>query len=268
MYQGKKYQYVQCGDCSSIYTDPMPDEAALASMYGADYEQFLTVEEAHSGRQGTERVLKRLKSKKAGNFLDYGCGGGSLLTGASKLGWKCYGVDFDRPATDTLATSGSLTVLRTLDELPYEITFDVIHMGDVIEHLTDVNQQIPQILERLKPGGELIAQGPLEANFNLFLLGLKLKKFLRPSDSDMPPYHVSLATLKGQTLFFKRVGLDKIELSIFETSHPAPETLGSRELRSPRLTSLFLLRKTSQIISAIFPTRMGNRYFYIGRKIA
>jgi len=246
----------------------MPDDDLLASMYGADYEQFLTAEEAHSGQIGTQRVLNRLENRAKGWFLDYGCGGGSLLVETAKLGWKCFGVDFDRPATDTLAEAGNLSVVPKLDDLPDEVTFDVIHLGDVIEHLTDVNSQIPAILSRLKRGGEIIAQGPLDANLNVFLLGLKLKKLLRPSISDMPPYHVSLATLKGQNSFFERFGLEKIEMSVFETSHPAPEHLRISDLADIRLTSLFLLRKVSQVISLLFPSKMGNRYFYIGRKIA
>ncbi len=56
---------------------------------------------------------------------------------------------------------------------------DVLHLGDVIEHMTKINEQMPEILKLIKPGGFLIAQGPLEANFNVFTLGIRLSRSFR-----------------------------------------------------------------------------------------
>jgi SAM-dependent methyltransferase len=264
VYRAKIFEYRECAKCGSMYVSPMPDAEDLAQMYGEDYGQFLDVETAHSGNDGSQRVLDHLAALKPGNFLDYGCGAGSLLRAVSELGWKCFGVDFDRSNTDRICEKHEIQVAGDLSDIDKAVRFDVVHFGDVLEHLTDVNHQVPPILARLSTGGAMIAQGPLEANANLFLYGLRLKRLLRPTDSAMPPYHVSLATARGQRTFFKRFGLTEAEFSVFETAHPAPEKLTTAELRSPRLTALWGMRSVSQAVSRVSPRSMGNRYFYIG----
>ena len=265
VYDGGRYEYQQCGECGSMFVSPMPDDKTLARMYGEDYAQFISVEEAHSGNEGTSQVLDELGKRAPGMFLDYGCGGGYLLREASRSGWTSYGIDFSRSTTNAIADSGECVIVGSLDEIPSDAKFDAIHMGDVIEHLTDPNRDMPEIIERLNPNGVLIAQGPLEANFNLFLSGLRVKKRIRNTDSTMPPYHVSLATIEGQRKFFARFGLKTVRLDIFETAHPAPEKAPS--LRDVRSTSLFLLRKISQTFSPMLSSTAGNRYFYVGTKV-
>jgi SAM-dependent methyltransferase len=267
VYDGCRYEYQQCGTCASMFVSPMPTEQTLGRMYGEDYAQFISAEEAHSGDEGTGRVLDELAKLRSGALLDYGCGGGHLLREAAQIAWATYGIDFSRSTTEAIAGSGECVIVGSLDEVPSEVFFDAIHMGDVIEHLTDPNHDMPAILDRLKPGGVLIAQGPLEANFNLFLSGLRLKKAIRDTDSTMPPYHVSLATSDGQRKFFERFGLQQRRFDVFETAHPAPASLAQTDLKSLRSTSLFLLRKISQTLSPILRTAAGNRYFYVGTKV-
>ncbi len=266
VYRAKVFEYRECASCGSMYVSPMPDENDLAKMYGEDYGQFLDVETAHSGNDGSRRVLDHLATLKPGNFLDYGCGAGSLLRAVSELGWNCFGVDFDRSNTTRIREKKEIHVVSDLSDYDGAICFDVVHFGDVLEHLTDVNSQIPPILEHLSTGGAMIAQGPLEANANLFLYGLRLKRLLRSTDSTMPPYHVSLATARGQRTFFERFGLTEAEFSVFETAHPAPEKLTTALLANPRLAALWAMRSTSRMVSSIWPGSMGNRYFYIGHK--
>ena len=246
-----------------MFVSPMPDDATLQRMYGNDYAQFISTDAAHSGDAGTSQVLDELGKLECGAFLDYGCGGGHLLNKVEGMGWTTYGVDFDRLANRQ--SSGSSTIVESLAQLKSEILFDAVHLGDVIEHLTDPNRDMPAILKRLRDGGTVIAQGPLEANFNLFLFGLRLKKIIRNTPSSMPPYHVSLATSEGQQEFFRRFGLRKVRFDIFETAHPAPDMLPS--LSDVRSMSLFLLRKLSQAFSPLFSSSAGNRYFYVGTKI-
>ncbi len=268
VYRDTRFEYQECLDCASVYVSPMPDRETLAQMYGDDYGQFISLEEAHSGGEGTDNVLQHLRIFDQGTFLDYGCGGGYLLREVSKAGWRTWGTEFDRTATESLKRShGDSVVVEDLDQIPSDILFDAIHMGDVIEHLTDVNTEMTRILGRLKTGGVLIAQGPLEANFNLFLSGLRLKKLLRNTDSTMAPYHVMLATDAGQRELFSRFSLEQIAFEISEAAHPAPETIDLAGLRNVRLASLYLLRKFSQTFSPFISASAGNRYFYVGRNI-
>ena len=125
---------------------------------------------------------------------------------------------------------------------------------------------MPAILKLIKPGGLLIAQGPLEANTTLFTLLLKMSRRLkRVRTADMAPYHVMLATARGQQAFFRRFKLSPVEFSLHEVAWPAPGVLAARDLMRPRAVGLYTLRKVSQAFSALRPDAWGNRYFYVGR---
>jgi SAM-dependent methyltransferase len=266
VYREKEFPYVECLKCGSIYCSPMPDETMLAAMYGEDYQQFLAAEESHSGQEGVIKVLNWLSRQEKGVFLDYGCGAGNMLREIAKLGWDCVGVEFDPATAEKYSRLHSLTIVSALEDLPADFRADAIHLGDVIEHLTDVNRQFPEVLKRLRKNGVIIAQGPLDAHFNLFLLGIRLARLVRSRPSEMPPYHVSLATARGQEMFFTRFNLKKVVFTIFEDAHPAPGRLRLAEITKLRLSGLFLLRKISQAFSKLSGGRLGNRYFYIGRK--
>ena len=203
--------------------------------------------------------------RRAGSS-DYGCGVGDLLVAAREVGWEPVGVEF---ASEVARDVEERTGVRCVDDggvdsLP-DGTADVVHLGDVIEHLTDPNAELPRVLRLLRPGGALIAQGPLEANPNLFLALLRASKLVRRGrESSLPPYHVTLATLAGQRALFERFGLEPVEMSVFEVSWPAPRRL-TRENLSAGSAALFGARKLSQAVSRLAGDRLGNRYFYVGR---
>jgi len=265
-YRGQYYSYAQCLQCHSLYCDPMPTAETLVRMYGPDYAHFLSAEENLGGGDGVKRVINRLKRTRRGTFIDYGCGAGHLLRDAARLGWHAIGVEFDQGVVAKLANRSDARIVTDPAELADNTPADVLHLGDVIEHLTEVELQIPQILGLIKPGGLLLAQGPLEANANLFTLMLRWSKTLRPKRQlEMPPYHVILATSKGQRRFFQRFGLKELEFLLSEVAWPAFNTLSLRDLRHPREVGLFCLRRVSQAVSALRPGCWGNRYFYAGR---
>lgn len=266
-YREKKYDYRQCVECDSLYCSPMPDAETLAQMYGDDYQQFLSIESCHSGDDGIRQVVEYLKTREKGVFLDYACGAGVLLNEVAKTGWEVIGFELNVATAEKYSRLHNIKIISDLKDLPENFRADVIHLGDVLEHLTDVNSQFPSILNLLKENGLLIAQGPLEANLNLFFLGVKMTRILRRApDSEMPPYHVSLATVEGQRRFFNRFRLKEMVFDVFETAHPAPERIEMSDLKNLRKSAFFLLRKVSQTVSAVFPKTMGNRYFYVGSK--
>ena len=120
----------------------------------------------------------------------------------------------------------------------------------------------------MKPGGYLVAQGPLEANSNLFTAALKTwKRMAGPSISNMPPYHLLLATRTGQEALFNRVGLQTRRFVMTEVEWPAPSRLHASDFLNIRPLALFFLRRVSQVCSALRPHVWGNRYFYVGQVV-
>ena len=243
----------------------MPDSATLAGMYGTEYAARFSMElNDHEGSRDAESVLRWLRKLGRGRFLDYGCGSGILLAPAHRAGWQAFGVEHDAEVAQLTARKTGLPVV-TLDEAAQYAPVDVIHVGDVIEHLTDPRDQLRDVLRLLRPGGILLAQGPLEANASLFTLVLRMVIRIRPSrTADMPPYHVTLATLQGQAALFARLGLKGLELNISEVAWPAPACLSAGVVARPRLLALYLVRALSRLVSRLRPRVWGNRYFYAG----
>jgi SAM-dependent methyltransferase len=244
----------------------MPDAETLAHMYGPAYGSSFTPDDAIVDPKEPERVVHWLERARRGTFVDFGCGAGALLVRAARAGWEAVGVEFDdEVAKQTSARTGARVLgLAEAQSLGGPIA-DVLHLGDVIEHLTELDRQMPEILRLLKPGGTLLAQGPLEANANLFTCALRAARTVRPRRTEMAPYHVLLATAVGQRQFFRRFGLDEIEFAMREVSWPAPARLGRGDWRRPRRIGLFSVRRASQALSALRPKHWGNRYYYAGR---
>lgn len=248
---------------------PMPDAEALASMYGPNYLGVNIGVSDDSGSKNPEFVLESLARLGAtGVFLDYGCGAGELLVEARARGWDAIGFEYDADVASRIAAATGCFVTHEEDLLLDSAgrpRVDVLNLGDVIEHLTDLDNQFPRLMRLLKPGGILLAQGPLEVNSNFFASVLQLSKRLRPGRiASMPPYHVLLATARGQKAFFDRHGLETIQYRLCEVPWPAPAR-PSRPILS-RSNLFWALRRFSMAVSRLRPRHWGNRYLFEGRK--
>jgi len=242
----------------------MPDEELLRQMYDSTYCE-------NSEDSGEDNLLKKftqvldfVETLEKGRFIDYGCGDGKLLRKIQAMDWDVLGKEFNPDFAAELKKDG-IKVISHLEESPYQA--DVLHLGDVLEHLTDLDNQFPQILKLLKKNGYLIAHGPLEGNPNFFCQMLKLgKKFKRDKVTEMAPFHVILATGKGQRSLFERFELKEEQFQVDEVAFPAAEYISLGDLKDFRKTGLFVIRKMSQITSFIDMTNLGNRYFYVGKR--
>jgi len=245
----------------------MPDAEVLARMYGPAYAKAGSGDPAIEDPKDPERVLATLRRRQPGLFVDFGCGSGSLLRGARAGGWAAVGVEFEGDVARNTATETGCPVLHGISELRSfpRLPADVIHLGDVIEHLTAPDELLRELVGLLAPGGWLLAQGPLEAGPCFFSATLRAARILRGAPpAEMPPYHVLQATVEGQRLLFERVGLTVVEYRISEVAWPAPSRLSADVLTRLKSLGLFALRRASQVISALQPARWGNRYFYVG----
>lgn len=265
-YFGRDYGYRQCCACGSLFCDPMPDGDTLREMYGPAYAVAFADLPGDSDSKQPEKTLAWLSKLGGGTFVDYGCGDGSLLTGARDRGWRAVGVELDGEVAARVGARTGLTVLTDLASLSAG-SVDALHLGDVIEHLTDLEHQLPSLLKLVKPGGYLLAQGPLEANANLFTWALRASRLVRrPPPRSEPPYHVLLATARGQRSLFRRHGLDELDFSVSEVAWPAPSRLAVAARGGARSLALYGLRLGSQLLSRLDGKRLGNRYFYVGRR--
>lgn len=126
------------------------------------------------------QFAKELGSRKRALLLDVGCGDGCFLRGVSRLpGVELHGVDGSeeqiKKAQATLP-SARLNVQDVLKPLAYpDQTFDIVYCGEVIEHVTDPDGLVEDMMRVLKKGGLLVLTTPnLFAWYNrvLILFGL------------------------------------------------------------------------------------------------
>lgn len=265
-YDGAKYDYIECRDCRSVYLSPMPSADAMMKMFGEEYQHFHHAGVSHGGPSQVKEVLSFIRGLPRGVFFDYGCGSGALLTEVAKLGWTAVGFDFSTSTAERFGSETGLSIVSRFEDLPKGFKADVLNFGDVLAHLNELNDQFSAAVAVLRNGGYVIAEGTLEANANLYAWTMRGLGRVRTRRSDLPPYDLILATADGQRQFFSRHGLREVRFSMYEASHPAPERIGVGDLTNLRAVGLFGLRKISRATSAVFPKRLGNRFFYIGTK--
>jgi SAM-dependent methyltransferase len=261
-FRGARYAYRECGSCGSLFCDPMPDGDALAAMYTEDYIGAGGAAAPRDPGKMYDEVLEILASREPGHFVDYGCGAGRLLHEARGLGWKVTGVEFGEDAARPGRSAG-LPIVTTGEVAAVEPA-DVLHLGDVVEHLTAPAPQLRDIMRLVRPGGLLVAQGPLENERNLVHEVVRAARRVRPSESSHPPYHVILATERGQRRLFARLGLEERRWTVSEVAWPAPHALGREQARDPRAVALYALRQASRAVGRVVPGPWGNRYLYAG----
>lgn len=93
-------------------------------------------------------------------LLDIGSGFGMMLQTAKSMGFNATGVEFCKPLADRAREQGFDIYNCDVADMKSELSFDVITMMDIIEHLVDPVAILKSLRTRLKPNGELILYTP------------------------------------------------------------------------------------------------------------
>jgi 2-polyprenyl-3-methyl-5-hydroxy-6-metoxy-1,4-benzoquinol methylase len=98
------------------------------------------------------------KNRKPGHLLDVGCAFGTFLEFAKDRGWDVKGIEvspyssrFAREKRGLDVTTGTLATSNFGKE-----EFDLVTFWDVLEHVTDVKENLQRASRVLKPGGYVI----------------------------------------------------------------------------------------------------------------
>jgi 2-polyprenyl-3-methyl-5-hydroxy-6-metoxy-1,4-benzoquinol methylase len=108
-----------------------------------------------------------------GRLLDCGCGAGWYLARMQARGWEVTGLDFSPHAVRAAREHYGLQV--HVGSLPHPqvrpASFDVITMGQVLEHVPDPHELIAAAVTALSPGGRLALSVPHLASWGREHLG-------------------------------------------------------------------------------------------------
>jgi SAM-dependent methyltransferase len=172
-------------------------------------------------------VAERSEDENVTRILDIGCGDGSFAARFGKDA-EIFGVDVSQLAID-LAKGVGVSAYKadiSCEKLPFENGFfDVVYMGDVIEHLLNPDFAVKEASRVLKSNGVLVLSTPNLAswlNRCLMLLGLQpffsevstVKHFGRPGRGDFSPVgHLRLFTLGALKGFLTYYGfsIDRVK---------------------------------------------------------
>lgn len=196
----------ECRDCGFVYLAPRPTPEQLAALYSDEYFLHDGAEcGAHSATdyetaaiQGSVKFPEILgwirKFKPSGTFFEIGCGMGYFLDFARKHGYEVSGLEYAALGTKVCREKFGLNVRQgAFEDLPETPgAYDVIFMGDVLEHLVDPLAMLAKARRMVKPGGVVAAEVPSMFNsltgraavIGYRVLGVRKKMGL-------PPYHVN-----------------------------------------------------------------------------
>ncbi len=119
------------------------------------------------------RTLEALEVEMRGDVLDLGCAQGHTCFFAKQMDANPLGIEFSEKRIDKGRQTYPGIELLCMDIHRFvettNLTFDIIMMFDVIEHLEDPKTLITKAIDILRPGGNIISSTPLRMPYEAHL---------------------------------------------------------------------------------------------------
>lgn len=263
-----KYRFVICQECFGFSLYPKLSENQLFSMYSSDYvdqgqEGQTPSDESSSTRfSDLKKYLERIGEVNGKAFLDYGCGANPpTFQFAQEKGYIPFGMELSADVREMAKINTGVKLFSKEEIQNGNQLFDVIFLGDVLEHLVDPVSELKFLQTKLTGGGVLLAQGPLQGAKTLTHLIVRLFAWIfRSKVSIYPPYHVSLASSLSMKRLLVSSNFRLTYIKIFEVAWPAPSLSELRNNFTLRNQLLFLTKQVDKILAKVL-LNYGTRYF-------
>lgn len=208
-----QYTYVECLDCSLIYSSPRPkyDQDFIDSCY-ATYQFFdgaglndLDSIPTSAKSMFEKEIANLVKFDKARtNVLDIGCGMGTFLYAAKPYYTRLTGLDVSEKMANFVRTKIGVTVLlEQFQDHESAEPYSLIHMSHVIEHIPNPNDWIKHAHKLLHPQGILVINVPNKMSLSrrlrhlYYKLGLIKQYSGAWKDPTRTPDHLYEPTIKS-----------------------------------------------------------------------
>lgn len=124
------------------------------------YSQKYYAWQKKAGEYGGTQDLWKFQSyiKKTDTVLDFGCGGGYILSGIQCK--KKYGVEINHTAAQ-VAKEKNITIYTCVTDIPKNLKFDVIISHHALEHLENPVTHLKSLFKHLKKNGLAIHVVPV-----------------------------------------------------------------------------------------------------------
>lgn len=197
-------------------------------------------------------LLQMLAGLPPGRVLDIGCSGGLLSARARELGHHVVGVDlFEHPGVRDRTDEFHRADLE--EGLPAEVGtgYDVVVIGDVIEHVTNPRRTLAEVRKALKPDGHVLLSVP---NFgHWYPRGrVTLGRFGYDRRGILDETHVRFFTRRTLLRLVQEAGFDVLDQQA--TGLP----LGTFSAADSRVKQI--VRKVDQRLVELRPTLFGYQH--------
>jgi 2-polyprenyl-3-methyl-5-hydroxy-6-metoxy-1,4-benzoquinol methylase len=267
-WDGRQFDFLECQGCGSKFVSPQPSADDLRRIYTQESYHDTHYAEVDDVPARSLEILERFV-KPGGSLLDFGCGNGRFLRAARRAGLQAEGVELDATTRRRAAEKSGCNV-RSLDEIAAGArTYDVIHLGDVLEHLPDPRKVMAELQDALAPGGVFLIEGPLEENRSLVAWSAALTRRVktalgRSCYAAGPPTHLTRTSAASQRRFFERgLGHDVLHFEVAEDGWPYLAAIDAPSGRN-RLRSA--IGRTSVLVARLgnpAGLQLGNRFIAV-----
>lgn len=243
-YNGISMPLVSCGVCGLTFIKHNLTLNEINSFY--DVDEYFSSEYAGGGatveyesnkddQEKKARVALDVisKYKRGGHLLEIGCAGGYLLKLAKdKYNFDPKGVEISKRMSDFGNKKLGLDIhCGTVESMPTEWrNFDVVYMGDVLEHIPEPISFMNLVKSKMKEEGIICLELPFTYNFTLSGLVIALVNFFRlrigrlyflPAQHrtnfvKKPPYHLLMFTKRSIKYFLEHNGFLVKYIKIYE----------------------------------------------------
>ena len=262
------YDILRCEHCGLLYNSKYSSED---DAYSQDYycrvqgnafrfhgEQFLSDPSSPIYDQWLRQVEKNIPR---GDVLDVGCGLGTFLAVAKKIGWRVRGLDVSAYASQQVREKLKIDVFTgSLADVPWSAgSFDLITFWDSIEHVSQPRLYLEKAKELLKPQGLMIISTD---NFDCLIGDIAKAAYTLsggairyPMQRLFIPYNATYFTDRQFRRMVEELGLEvlvsqKVEYPLSKISSNLPERLAlwmlyllAKMLRRQAQFTLLLRRK-------------------------
>ncbi|MCL1996567.1 MAG: class I SAM-dependent methyltransferase [Defluviitaleaceae bacterium] len=142
--------WMYCENCHHVYAEEFPfqDNVTDANTAGGARVTKPQMFSVYSD------ILNNLGSYSSGNeFLEIGIGASECSCAAVEMGYNVLGLDIVQPNVDQALSYGINAITQDFVEFETDKKWDIIVMGDVIEHVSDPVIAIKKVAELLNDGG-------------------------------------------------------------------------------------------------------------------